>query len=66
LLQEQGRRLHQASLQCLMREILQDALRPFAQTVVMDDYYFDPDYNSDPDQFEVKQVLININVVNAF
>jgi hypothetical protein len=65
LLQEQGRRLYPAFWQCLMRAILLDALRPFAQTVVMEDYYFDTDYNSDPDQFEVKQVLVNINIENA-
>jgi len=29
-------------------------------TVQMDDYYMDPSYNTNPDLFEVKQVLLNI------
>jgi hypothetical protein len=65
LLQEQGRRLYPSFLRCMIRAILQDALRPFSQTITTEDYYFDTDYNSDPEKFEVKQVLVNINIENA-
>ena len=65
LLQEQGLRLYPSFLRCMIRAILEDALQPFQQTISMEDYYFDTDYNSDPNQFEVKQVLVNVNIENA-
>jgi hypothetical protein len=38
----------------------QQALANMDQNVSSDEYYMDTDYSSDPDQFEVKQVLLNI------
>ena len=61
LLQELGYRLypsfgrwlvHEAALQCFGNEN--------KVKVNMDDYYMDTSYNSDPDLFEPKQVLLNI------
>lgn len=61
LLQELGYRLypsfgrwlvHEAVLQCFG---IEDRVK-----VNMDDYYMDTSYNSNPDLFEVKQVLLNI------
>jgi hypothetical protein len=65
LLQEQGIRLYPNYIRCMVQAILQQALEvPYHQRIVTEDYYLDTDYNSDPDKFEVKQVLININIEN--
>ena len=55
LLQEQGFRLYPN----LGKFAVQSILGPSS---TVDDYYMDTDYNSDPDQFEVKQVLLNIQL----
>lgn len=55
LLQEQGFRLYPN----LGKFAVQSILGPSA---TVDDYYMDTDYNSDPDRFEVKQVLLNIQL----
>ena len=58
LLQEQGFRLYPNFSRFGIYSLLQD---PGLQVSAMD-YYFDTDYNSDPDKFEVKEVLLNIVV----
>ncbi|GAX28188.1 hypothetical protein FisN_35Lh044 [Fistulifera solaris] len=55
LLQEQGFRLYSN----LGKWAVQSILGPSS---TVDDYYMDTDYNSDPDRFEVKQVLLNIQL----
>jgi hypothetical protein len=61
LLQELGYRLYPSFGRWLVRE---GVSRCFANaggkvTVQIDDYYMDTAYNSNPDLFEVKQVLLN-------
>ena len=56
LLQEQGFRLYPNYAKYAIARILQLP----QQTVTIDDYYMDTDYNSNPDQFQVKQVMLNI------
>jgi hypothetical protein len=66
LLQEQGIRFYPNYIRCMIQSILQQYLeKPFRQRIVTEDYYMDTDYNSDPDKFEVKEVLININMENV-
>lgn len=61
LLQELGYRLYPAFGRWLVREGLLQCFFGVGETVVsIDDYYFDTAYNSNPDLFEVKQVLLNI------
>ena len=59
LLQEQGFRLYpdypRFGVLSLLRGIE-------GQDLQIDDYYFDTDYNSDPDKFEVKEVVLNISL----
>ena len=40
----------------LLRKIFQDS----SQTVSIEEYYMDTNYNSDPDLFDAKQVLLNV------
>merc|ERR1712071_494062 len=58
LLQEQGYRLYPS----YARVAISSALRKFLpkMEITVDDYYMDTNYNSDPDLFEVKEVLLNI------
>ena len=60
LLQEQGFRLYpnfaRYAITYLMKSVVAD------QKVSAMDYYFDTDYNSDPDKFEVKEVLLSVTV----
>lgn len=56
LLQEQGFRLYPNYAKYAIAKILQLP----QQTVTIDDYYMDTDYNSNPDEFQVKQVMLNI------
>jgi hypothetical protein len=56
LLQEQGFRLYPTYGRYAIASLLQQE----GQNVNIEDYYFDTDYNSDPDLFEVKEVLLNI------
>jgi len=57
LLQEQGFRLYPDYARFAVISLLQDIQGQVAQ---IEDYYFDTDYNSDPDKFEVKEVVLNI------
>jgi hypothetical protein len=59
LLQEQGFRLYPNFARYAIQSILQELQE---QDVTTEDYYMDTDYNSDPDKFEVKEVLVNINI----
>lgn len=56
LLQEQGFRLYPNYIKYIVTRLLELP----QQTVTIDDYYLDTDYNSDPNRFQVKQVLLNI------
>ena len=57
LLQEQGFRLYPNFARYAIQYILGSII---GQDVTVEDYYMDTDYNSDPDKFQVKQVLLNI------
>ena len=57
LLQEQGFRLYPDYARFGVLALLQGIEGQQAQ---IEDYYFDTDYNSDPDKFEVKEVVLNI------
>jgi hypothetical protein len=62
LLQEQGFRLYpnfaRYAITYLMQQVASD------QKVSSMDYYFDTDYSSDPDKFEVKEVLLTVQLEN--
>jgi hypothetical protein len=78
LLQEQGYRLYPNFARFVMTFLFSspspsssssqqpqrvDGRKPWKVGGAMD-YYFDTDYNSDPDKFEVKEVLISIQLEN--
>jgi hypothetical protein len=56
LLQEQGFRLYPNFARFAIAYLMQQD----GQQLSVMDYYFDTDYNSDPDKFEVKEVLLNV------
>jgi len=60
LLQEQGFRLYPDFGRFAVTAALEKYLGGFSEDVKSDEYYMDTDYNSDPDKFEVKEVLLNI------
>ena len=62
LLQEQGFRLYPDYARFGVLALLQGLA---GQRVQIDDYYFDTDYNSDPDKFEVKEVVLNVVLDSA-
>lgn len=57
LLQEQGFRLYPNFGRYAIRNVLHETL---GTAVQITDYYVDTDYNSDPNRFEVKEVLLSI------
>jgi hypothetical protein len=57
LLQEQGFRLYPNYAKYMMGQLLE---MPNQKSVTVDDYYMDTEYNSDPNKFEAKQVMLNI------
>jgi len=61
LLQEQGFRLYPNYARYAIQSVLTQLL-PSTQEVTAIDYYMDTDYNSDPDKFEVKEVLVSISI----
>lgn len=61
LLQEQGFRLYPNYAKYVVAKLLEMP----QQSVVIDDYYMDTDYNSDPARFEVKEVMLNIVLDNT-
>lgn len=60
LLQEQGLRIYPDFGRFVITSALQKSLIGKKQSVTSDEYYMDTGYSSDPDLFEVKQVLVNI------
>jgi len=60
LLQEQGIRLYPDYVRLAVASCIRNTLSGLPLTVTSDEYYLDTDYNSDPDKFEAKQVLLNI------
>ena len=71
LLQEQGYRLYPNFNRFIVTEFFRQAISlpngnsgndDGSHKVSVMDYYFDTNYNSDPDKFEVKQVLLNISI----
>ena len=74
LLQEQGFRLYPNFNRFIVTEFFRKAMaspllsrsdspkEDGSRKVSVMDYYFDTNYNSDPDKFEVKQVLLNISI----
>ena len=61
LLQEQGFRL----IPSFARYVVAVLLEQKGQQVTLEEYYMDTDYNSNPDLFEVKEVLLNVVVEGA-
>ena len=57
LLQEQGFRLYANFGRYAIRNVIQSAI---GSPIEITDYYMDTDYNSDPDKFQVKEVLLSI------
>ena len=76
LLQEQGYRLYPNFNRFIVAELFRQqietnndqqrdsggAISGTTHKVSVIDYYFDTSYNSDPDKFEVKEVLLNISI----
>lgn len=60
LLGEQGFRLVPDFARFAISSILRNYLSPLKEEVTTEEYYMDTSYNSDPNLFEVKQVLLNI------
>lgn len=60
LLGEQGFRLVPDFPRFAITSVLRRYLSPVKEDVSAEEYYMDTAYNSDPDLFEVKQVLLNI------
>jgi hypothetical protein len=56
LLQEQGLRLYPNFARFAIAYLMQQD----GQQLSVMDYYFDTDYNSDPDKFEVKEIILNV------
>lgn len=60
LLQEQGYRIYPDFGRFVITSALKKSLALTNQNVSSDEYYMDTNYSSDPDLFEVRQVLLNI------
>lgn len=60
LLQEQGYRFYPNYANILVSYTLRSGLT--SRNIIVEDYYMDTDYNSDPNKFEVKEVLLNVNI----
>lgn len=65
LLQEQGFRIYPNFGRFVITSALQKSLIGMKQSISSDEYYMDTNYSSDPNLFEVKQVLINIVIDSA-
>lgn len=59
LLQELGYRLYPDFSRLTVASLLRQNLEKLKQTITSEDYYMDTAYNSDPEKFKPKQVLIN-------
>jgi hypothetical protein len=64
LLQEQGYRLYPNFARFAVQQMVQEAVTSSSMPtrVSVMDYYFDTDYNSDPEKFEVKEVLMEVSI----
>lgn len=60
LLQEQGFRIYPSFGRSIITSALQKSMIGTKQSISSDEYYMDTNYSSDPNLFEVKEVLINI------
>ena len=60
LLQELGYRLYPSFGRVLVQNVVLQCFGNENVKVNIDDYYMDTNYNSNPDLFEVKQILLNI------
>lgn len=65
LLQEQGFRIVPSFGRFMINEALQLCFDGMKQSINTDEYYMDTGYSSDPNLFEVKQVLINVVIDGA-
>lgn len=72
LLQEQGYRLYPNYMKYILYGIIEQQKQKQSSNnsrslfvTTIDDYYLDTDYNPDPNQYEVKQVLLNIHLENV-
>ena len=66
LLQEQGFRLYPSFAKVAIAALLLQQQKSSLKLgeITIDDYYMDTNYNSDPDLFEVKEILLNIVLTN--
>jgi len=65
ILQEQGYRLYPNFTRFIVTEFFREATTIETQQqnkVSVIDYYFDTNFNSDPNKFEVKEVLLSISI----
>ena len=60
LLQEQGFKLYPNFAKFLITALLKKVFENSRQIVSIEEYYMDTNYNSDPDLFDAKQVLLNV------
>ena len=65
LLQEQGFRIYPDFTRILVTSAIERYVVTSSQRVQSDEYYMDTGYSSNPDLFEVKQVLVNIVIDSA-
>lgn len=63
LLQEQGFRFYPNYGRFAIQRILETTGSP---DITVEDYYMDTDYNSDPSRFQVKEVLLNIELKSDY
>jgi hypothetical protein len=63
LLQEQGFRLYPNFARYAVKYLMNQVVAVDQKVSVLD-YYFDTDYNSDPDKFEVKEILLSVILEN--
>lgn len=66
LLQEQGLRLYPSFAKVAIAALLLQQQKSSLKLgeITVDDYYMDTNYNSDPDLFEVKEILLNVVLTN--
>jgi hypothetical protein len=60
LLQEQGFRLYPNYSKFIITAILKQIFQGSNQNVAVDEYYMDTNYNSDPELYDAKQVLLQV------
>ena len=65
LLQEQGFRLFPNFSKFMIAALVRKVFQASSQSVSIEEYYMDTNYNSDPDLFDAKQVLLNVIIEDS-